>query len=409
MQSISIYLDKRGDREEASLKIGISKNSSSAYISIGLKILPSQWDKKAQRIKNHPNQSFLNTLLAKYIADVQRIMVSLELEGKLRSLTATQIKNRIVDELEPTDKRTIFINYFKDFALTRNAQRTKEIYLTTLKRIHKFDKRASSLNFDDITKKWLDKYEQFFKDIGQSASTINIDLRNIRAVINDAIDNDIISSYVFRKKKIKTVQTRKRSLSVEKMRMLWTYPVEPWQQRYLDVFKLTFYLIGINLVDLTSLRSIEDGRITYKRKKTGRLYNIKVEPEALEIINRYKGKEFLLNIAENFKNYKTFTSKCNKGLQSIGEASMIKNEHYVKGSQKHQYHISRESAFPGISLYWARHSWATIASELDIPKETISAALGHSTSDVTDIYIKFNYKKVDEANRKVIDYILQKE
>ncbi len=408
MFTISIYLDKRGTHGLAPLKISISKHSSSAYISTGVKILPSQWDKKAMKIKDHPDKNYLNTFIAFRKTEVQRIAMSLSIEGRLRSLSATQIKNLVLNEIEPEDNKTLFYGYFESFASSRNSSRTKEIYLLTLKRISWFDKNATNLHFEEINKKWLDRYEQYFKDLGQSESTINIDLRNIRAVINDAIDNDIITSYVFRKKKIKSVQTRKRSLSVERLRELWNYPVEPWQQRYLDIFKLTFYLIGINLADLTCLRSIDDGRITYKRKKTGRIYNIKVEPEALEIINRYKGREYLLNIAETFKTYKSFTCKCNRGLQSIGKASMIANEEYTIGSQKHKYHILREPSFPGLSLYWARHSWATLASELEIPKETISAALGHSTSNVTDIYIKFNYKKVDEANRRVIDYLLNK-
>lgn len=52
-----------------------------------------------------------------------------------------------------------------------------------------------------------------------------------------------------------------------------------------------------------------------------------------------------------------------------------------------------------------RHTWGTLAGELDIPKETIAQALGHATNSVTDIYIKFNRNKIDEANRKVIDYV----
>ncbi len=63
--------------------------------------------------------------------------------------------------------------------------------------------------------------------------------------------------------------------------------------------------------------------------------------------------------------------------------------------------------FPKISTYWARHTWATIASELDIPKETIAAALGHGGNTVTDIYIDFDQKKVDEANRKIIAYLAE--
>ena len=61
---------------------------------------------------------------------------------------------------------------------------------------------------------------------------------------------------------------------------------------------------------------------------------------------------------------------------------------------------------PGISSHWAKHSWATIAAELEIPIETISTALGHKIgSGTTAIYIKFNQRKVDDANRKVIDYL----
>ena len=61
---------------------------------------------------------------------------------------------------------------------------------------------------------------------------------------------------------------------------------------------LMFYLIGINAIDLFNLKQIVDGRIEYKREKTGKLYSIKVEPEAMEIINRYKGNKFLLNTLE---------------------------------------------------------------------------------------------------------------
>lgn len=63
----------------------------------------------------------------------------------------------------------------------------------------------------------------------------------------------------------------------------------------------------------------------------------------------------------------------------------------------------------GLSTYYARHSWATIAAEIDITFETISAALGHSIANpTTAIYINFNQRKVDEANRKVIDYVVGK-
>ena len=61
--------------------------------------------------------------------------------------------------------------------------------------------------------------------------------------------------------------------------------------------------------------------------------------------------------------------------------------------------------FPNLTTYWARHTWATLAAGLEIPKETIAAALGHGGNTVTDIYIDFDRKKVDEANRRVIDWV----
>lgn len=58
-----------------------------------------------------------------------------------------------------------------------------------------------------------------------------------------------------------------------------------------------------------------------------------------------------------------------------------------------------------MSSYWARHTWASIAASIDIPKETIAAVLGHGNHTVTDIYIDFDQKKIDKAIRDVIDYV----
>ena len=141
------------------------------------------------------------------------------------------------------------------------------------------------------------------------------------------------------------------------------------------------------------------------RSKTKRFYSVKLEPEALEILERYKGKRLLFGLAESCKRYKTFSNSLDRGLKNIGPSEQRRNTQRKKG--KHQYHTERISAFPGISIYWARHTWATIAAEIDIPDATISAALGHGHGDkTTAIYVNFRQKKVDEANRRVIDYVL---
>ncbi len=84
------------------------------------------------------------------------------------------------------------------------------------------------------------------------------------------------------------------------MRKYRDFPVDPFMEKYRDMFMLGFYLIGINLSDLLELPAdcIKRGRIQYRRNKTGRLYDIKVEPEAMEIIKKYKGKNHLLCILD---------------------------------------------------------------------------------------------------------------
>ena len=151
----------------------------------------------------------------------------------------------------------------------------------------------------------------------------------------------------------------------------------------------------MNILTKENLKEIKDGRIEYYRSKTNKLYSIKIEPEALKIINKYKGEKFLLNIMDKYKNYQDYQKRLNNSLKRIGNTKILKHGKKVLNP-----------LFPNISVYWARHSWATIASSLDIPKETIAHALGHGNNSVTDIYINFDQNKVDLANRKVIDYVL---
>ena len=110
----------------------------------------------------------------------------------------------------------------------------------------------------------------------------------------------------------------------------------------------------------------------------------------MEIINKYRGDERLIGFFGNYVSYLSFGRLMNKALHAIGKE--------LDGKKK-------DKIYSGLTTYWARHSWATIAAELDIPKETIAKALGHSDRDVTDVYIRFDYKKVDKANRQVIDYL----
>ena len=388
MITTNFYLDTRAVRPgaEAPLKISITKGGSTSYIPIGVSLLPSQWNKDTRKVVSHPRKTFLNTYLSQKKLEIDEVVLTMMKKPGYASMTVTQIKKRILETLSPTEKpKVTFVERLQKYA-DESEPRTKELYLATLRRLRAFRKNVDSLTFEDITVDWLNEFDAFLKKTSPARNARNIHFRNIRALFNNARRNDITTFYPFDKGKfeIKAEKTRKRSLKVEVLRKLFSAELEDWQEKYRDMFKLTFLLIGINFVDLSRLSKIEDGRIEYCRAKTKRLYSIKVEPEALELIEKYRGKGQLLYMLDHSPNYRVAYMQLCRGLNSIKEALGL----------------------PELSSYWARHTWATIASDLDVSKDIIAEALGHGGNTVTDIYIDPNQKKVDVANRKVIDWVL---
>lgn len=400
MATIKYYLDKRatGWDKPAPLKLSIRHRNKAILVPTNVRILPEQWDDATNKVVNHPKAAQLNNLLLRRYLDVECEVLRLQEDGALSAMKLPQLRSAIMNVLYPetqVDETHLFMYRFRRFASLKTNQRTKEIYNTTISRIMAYDRKCEQLTFEDVDRAWLNGFESFLAKTAPSVNARAIHLRNIRAVFNDAIDDEITQHYPFRKFKIKREATPKRALSVEELRELFAYPVEEYQRKYLDVFKLIFLLIGINIVDLCNLKAIKNGRIEYQRAKTHRLYSIKVEPEALEIINRIKGVDWLINPLDTYANHKDYAKKLNDALQSIGEVETGK-----------QGRKTVNPIHPELTTYWARHSWATIAASLDIPKETIAAALGHGGNTITDIYIDFDQRKVDEANRMVIDWVL---
>lgn len=395
MAFISLYLDTRREKKGGlyPLKVNI-RHKGKFLLSTGFSVTPDKWtgSEFTNKVENYKTK---NVSLRKLLNDIENTIFRLEMDGKLKDMPDKVLKG-ILEKCLPgfvPEKTKLFIDYLSDFIDLKEKPGTKTVYTTTLNKILEFDRTCT---FDTMTLDWLRRFEKWMKDSGMKTNAYAIHLRNIRAVFNYAIDEEITTLYPFRKFKIKKEETAKRCLTPEQVALLRGYGCEEHQKRYRDIFMLMFYLIGINAVDLFNLKQLVNGRIEYNRAKTGKLYSIKVEPEAMEIIERYKGDNWLLNVLDTYSNYQDFLHRMDVGLKQIGP--VVRKG---LGGRK-----EREPLFPDISSYWSRHTWATIAAGLDIPKETISAALGHEIgSDVTSIYIKFDQKKIDEANRKVIDYL----
>lgn len=410
MASIKLYFDKRAQRKDKKcpLKVGISTRGGYALIGINVLLLPEQWDTSFNKVVKHPNKLFLNNYINRHILDIETVLLKLTESGEIQSMSIQAVKKRIEESLQPEDveeasKRLLFVDRFQMFMNDKANPRTKELYQSTLNRISAYAK-LDTLTFEDITVSWLKDFDKFLALSAPSQNARNIHFRNIRAVFNSAIDDDLITCYPFRKFKIKGKETPKRSLLVEQLCSLRDYPCEEHQIKYRDIFMLSFYLIGINIIDLCHLKhkSVVNGRVEYYRAKTGKFYSVKIEPEAAEILKKYKGETYLLNILDRYSNYKDYAQKLNNNVREIGEMNWV--EKRIKG--KRRMVKERNPLLPAITTYWARHTWATIAHKVGISKDVISMALGHEFGQkVTGIYIDLDMEKVDEANRLVIDYV----
>jgi hypothetical protein len=223
-----------------------------------------------------------------------------------------------------------------------------------------------------------------------------------------------IANYPFKKYKVTQAKDKRKpnhsaknhSLSLIQLKKFIIYkPVTRREQLAQNIFLLMVCLIGPNSKDLFHLpKPDREGRIGYDRFKTGKEFSIKFEPEAVELVGCYPGANNLIGAINDYSDHLNFQKAVNIGLKSIcTNIRNVENEAIKKEGKNH------EPYFPiKITSNWARHTWATIArNECRIPKDDVALCLGHEDTDnrVTDMYIKYDYSIIDEANRKVMDII----
>lgn len=204
----------------------------------------------------------------------------------------------------------------------------------------------------------------------------------------------------------KAKATRKRAISVDKIREIWNLPYKNKGKGIRntcrfdlakDCFLLSFCLIGINSVDLYHAKTIEGNKLIYDRSKTkdrrrdkARM-EVEIPPMIQPLVEKYKDStgERLLKFHLLYANHKAFNKTINLGLKQIGEVIGIED----------------------LEFYAARHSWATIAiNKIKIDKYTVHSALNHidPSMRVTDIYIERDFSNENAANKKVIKYVFGK-
>jgi integrase len=381
----AIRVNQANKQGKCNVKIRVSHQRKTRYIPTAIFLEPVFFDNNTGKVKkNHANAAFINIELQKIILNYEQTALSLPLNIDIQKLIEIL---KAPPEADPDFFQFAEKRRFELLSLGKNS--SADLIRYTLTALKAFTNR-SQLTFKEIDFKFLSDFDFYLKKKGLKTNAISVYFRNIRTLFNLAIDNAAISLnlYPFRRFKIHSEPTKKRNLTIKELKQLKKADLKGHEKQARDLFLLSFYLIGINLKDLFYLKELKNGRIFYTRAKTKRLYSVKVLPAAIEIINQYHGKKYLLNISDQYSNPDNFKKSFNKFLKRVSK---------------------KLSFAEPITSYYARHSWATIAAGLDIPKETISAALGHNTgSETTAIYIDFDLKKVDLANEKVFNFVNQK-
>lgn len=401
MASIRIKLDKKRANEKGlyPVRFAIFNNQTNTSISLNLFLPESAW--LGDGLQRPINQKFsgsklYNDQIEKNYLNVKKMLFELEESGKLNRMTAVDIKKYILSYRNPKEDDVSFYDYAETYISTCKAQKTAESYRYTVSKLKSYD--SGFLMFEDLNNSFLRSFDDFLIKEKASINTRSIHFRNIRSIFNRAIDDEIIqpSVYPFRKFKIKNEQRNKECLTKEQVKTLYDYEFETDSLKMArDFWMLSFLLCGINPIDLFTLKKPDkNNRVSFVRtkikNKTSDPVKMLLQPEALELIERYKAdqdSEYLLCFESKYLCYDNFKSFVSKKIREIAKITGLE----------------------GLTLYWARYSWATIADSLDIQEKTISKALGHTDKSLAGRkYIAFDWSKIDHANRKVIDYVLYK-
>ena len=271
--------------------------------------------------------------------------------------------------------------------------RTSETYTATLSSFKKFCD-YKDLSIGEINCSLMGRYEAWLKSNGSCPNTVSFYMRIIRAVYNRAVEKGIImQANPFKHVYTGVAKTMKRAVPLSTLRRIRTLDLagKPRLAFARDMFFFSFYTRGMSFIDMAYLKKtdINSGNLVYRRRKTGQRLTIKLEDCMAEIAWKYGNRDsvYILPVitrpgGDVRRQVKNALCRINRALKEI--ARMVKSD------------------IP-LTMYCARHSWASIARSKNVPLAVISESLGHSSEKITQIYFSsLDANVVDEANELVI-------
>lgn len=271
--------------------------------------------------------------------------------------------------------------------------RTAETYTATLQSFSRF-RRGRDLMLDEITPDLIQAYEAYLRARGAVPNTTSFYMRILRAVYNRAVESEAIEQRnPFRHVYTGTERTVKRAIPIAAISRIKNLELPRGSKMDFarDMFMLSFYLREMSFVDMAFLRKKDraDNHVTYRRRKTGQRLDIAWTKEMQSIVEKYPPNptQYLLPILTNPLSderiaYRNRASCINRQLKTIARLTNLK--------------------IP-LTLYCARHSWASAARTKGIPVSIISEGMGHDSEATTQIYLaSLETSVIDRANALII-------
>ena len=360
------------------------------------KIFPSEWNEKRSMIiatEENERRAFIISIRELIRWDIERLK---KIHHKLDATGLTYTADDIINEFNRCRHDYSLFNFMESIIikLKQNGKfRTSETYRSTLNSFKTF-RQGEDIMLDCLTSKIMEDYEAWQRKRGLTPNTISFYTRILRATYNRAVDDGIIENHnPFRHVYTGVDKTVKRALPLHTIKRIKSLDLSlnPVLDLARDMFIMSFYLRGMSFIDMAFLKNtdLKNAYITYRRRKTGQQLTIEWTKEMQLILDKYpkNQSDYLLPIicksnTNEWYAYRNVGYNINHNLKII--ANML------------------DITIP-LTLYVARHSWASIAKAKGIPLSVISKGMGHDNETTTQIYLdSIDNSTVYKANNLII-------
>lgn len=305
----------------------------------------------------------------------------------------------VVHEFETQKAQQSFRSYIMGQIVRleqKGKSRTSETYLSTYRSFMRFLKRDDILMYE-IDQNMIEDYELWLQKDGLAPNSTSFYMRILHTILHKAVRQSLIPSCDFFQNVYTGIATTtKRAIGIDSLKRIKTLDLRLFPQLDFarDMFFLSLYFRGMSFVDMANLqhKNLQNGHLVYCRQKTGQRLDIKWERQMSDILDKYStDAKYLLPIlktpdGESRKYYKNMSKQVNRWLKKIGTMAGIQ--------------------IP-LTMYVARHTWASLAKQKNIPLNVISDGLGHDSEKTTLIYLStLDTSAVDDANSKILADLL---